>query len=93
MWARRGSCNIAARRIWLNLELAKKPDRCLEYVLVHELTHLLERNHTDRFRAFMDEFLPDWRVRKDELNTSPLGHEEWGGGGIEEGEGFGKVKT
>lgn len=78
MKTRWGSCNIAARRIWLNLELAKKSDRCLEYVVVHELTHLLERNHTERFRSLMDEFLPDWRARRDELNTSPLGHEEWG---------------
>ena len=78
MKTRWGSCNTSARRIWLNLELAKKPDRCLEYVLVHELSHLLERNHTDRFRSLMDEFLPDWRVRRDQLNDTPLAHEEWG---------------
>ena len=75
MKTRWGTCNIAARRIWLNLELAKKSDRCLEYVVVHELTHLLERNHTKRFYVLMDRFLPDWRERRDELNTVPPGCE------------------
>ena len=75
MKTRWGTCNIAARRIWLNLELAKKPERCLEYVVVHELTHLLERNHTKRFYVLMDRFLPDWRERRDELNTVPPGCE------------------
>ena len=72
-----GSCNIEARRIWINLELAKKPLRCLEYIIVHELVHLLERNHNDRFRAYMDKFLPSWRTVRDELNRSPLGHQDW----------------
>lgn len=72
-----GSCNIEARRIWLNLELAKKPLRCIEYILVHELIHLMERHHNDRFRALMDRHLPDWRTRRDELNNAPLAHEEW----------------
>jgi predicted metal-dependent hydrolase len=73
-----GSCNIDARRIWLNLELAKKPPRCIEYILVHELVHLAERHHNDRFRALMDRHLPDWRTRRDELNAAPLAHEQWG---------------
>lgn len=73
-----GSCNIRARRIWVNLELAKKPVQCLEYIVVHELVHLLERNHTDRFIALMDTYLPDWRTRREVLNSSPLGHETWG---------------
>lgn len=73
-----GSCNIAARRIWLNLELAKKPVQCLEYIVVHELVHLLERNHTERFAALMDRHMPDWRTRRELLNSSPLGHEAWG---------------
>jgi len=60
-----------ALRVWLNLELAKKPLRCLEYVLVHEMVHLLERRHNDRFRGFMDQFMPDWRLRSDELNGMP----------------------
>jgi len=72
-----GSCNIEARRIWLNLELVKKPPRCIEYILVHELVHLAERRHNDRFRALMDRYLPDWRTRRDELNAAPLAHETW----------------
>ena len=72
-----GSCNIAAKRIWLNLELAKKPKSCLIYVLVHEMTHLLERRHNDRFRELMDTFLPKWRTYRDELNAAPLSHENW----------------
>jgi predicted metal-dependent hydrolase len=72
-----GSCNVSARRIWLNLELAKKPVQCLEYIVVHELVHLLERNHTERFTALMDRNLPDWRTRRQVLNSSPLGHEAW----------------
>ena len=76
MKTRWGSCNIKAKRIWLNLELAKKPPACLEYVLVHELVHLLERLHNDRFRAYMDEFMPQWCLYREELNQSPLAHEE-----------------
>ena len=72
-----GSCNIEAKRIWLNLELAKKPNTCLAYVLVHEMTHLLERHHNDRFRGLMDTFLPQWRTYRDELNKAPLAHENW----------------
>lgn len=72
-----GSCNIQAKRVWLNLELAKKPLRCLEYVLVHEMVHLLERRHNERFRGFMDQFMPDWRLRRDELNEMPLAEEGW----------------
>jgi predicted metal-dependent hydrolase len=72
-----GSCNIEARRIWLNLELAKKPVQCLEYVVVHEMVHLLERNHTDRFRELMDQFMPQWRHHRDLLNQAPLSHETW----------------
>jgi predicted metal-dependent hydrolase len=77
MRTRWGSCNIPARRIWLNLELAKKPASCLEYIVVHEMVHLLERRHNDRFKALMDEFLPQWRLHRDELNRAPLGHADW----------------
>ena len=63
-----GTCNITARRIWLNLELATKPFPCLEYVVVHEMVHLLERYHNKRFWALMDKFLPDWPALRDELN-------------------------
>ncbi len=72
-----GSCNIEAHRIWLNLELAKKPPRCLEYIIVHELVHLLERHHNDRFKALMDQYLPSWQILRDELKREPLGHEDW----------------
>ncbi len=67
-----GTCNIEARRIWLNLELAKKPVQCLEYILVHELTHLLERNHNERFTGLLDQHLPQWRTLREELNGSVL---------------------
>lgn len=72
-----GSCNIDARRIWLNLELAKKPVQCLEYILVHELAHLKERHHNDRFTALLDHHLPQWRLLRDQLNSSPLANERW----------------
>ena len=72
-----GSCNPEQRRIWLNLELAKKPPECLEYVLVHEMVHLLERHHNNAFRAYMDKFLPQWRSYRQLLNQSPLSHESW----------------
>jgi predicted metal-dependent hydrolase len=77
MKTRWGSCNMGARRIWLNLELAKKPVACLEYILVHEMAHLLERHHNERFRELMDRILPTWRLRREELNRAPLAHEEW----------------
>lgn len=63
-----GTCNEKARRIWLNLELAKKPVEYLEYVIVHELVHLKERNHNEKFVAYMDKYLPNWRHLKEELN-------------------------
>lgn len=72
-----GSCNHQKRRVWLNAELAKKPLACLEYIVVHELVHLLEPTHGDRFVALMDEHLPDWRKRRDLLNSSPLANETW----------------
>ena len=72
-----GSCNIEARRIWLNLELVKKPASCLEYVFVHEMVHLIERSHNARFQALMDRFMPQWRLYRDELNRAPLAHADW----------------
>lgn len=72
-----GSCSTKAKRIWLNLELAKKPPQCLEYIIVHELSHLIERKHNDRFLRLMDRHLPEWRTIRDELNAAPLSHEEW----------------
>lgn len=72
-----GSCNISQRRIWLNLELAKKPIECLEYVIVHELIHLLERRHNERFRTYMDKYLPSWQQYRDILKRKPLVNETW----------------
>jgi predicted metal-dependent hydrolase len=72
-----GTCVARSRTIWLNPELAKKNPRCLEYLVVHELTHLVERGHGERFVALMDKFLPDWRARRDELNEAPLADEDW----------------
>lgn len=72
-----GSCNPDAKRIWINLELAKKPLGCLEYIVVHEMAHLLERSHNNRFIAYMDHFLPQWRELKEELNRLPVAHVDW----------------
>ena len=77
MRTRWGSCNPLYRRIWLNLELAKKPVDCLEYVIVHEILHLLEPSHNDNFVALMNRYLPKWRFYKDELNKFPVKHEDW----------------
>lgn len=72
-----GSCSPARGTIRLNAELAKKPRQYLEYVVVHELAHLIERNHTDRFRALLDLHLPKWRSIREELNSSPLAYTDW----------------
>jgi predicted metal-dependent hydrolase len=74
-----GSCNSESRRVWFNLELAKHSARCLEYIVVHELVHLAERTHGDKFARQMDRLLPNWRLIKDELNAGQLGHAEWTG--------------
>ena len=77
MKTRWGTCNRDARRIWLNLELVKKPASCLEYIVVHEMVHLIERSHNDRFRDLMDRLMPQWRLHRDDLNRAPLAHEDW----------------
>ena len=77
MKTRWGSCNSSAGRIWLNVELAKKSPSCLEYILVHEMLHLLERRHNQRFRLLIDTVMPTWRLHREELNRAPLAHEEW----------------
>jgi len=71
MKTRWGSCNIGAGRIWVNLELAKKPEPCLQYIVVHEMVHLLERKHGKRFKQYMDSFLPQWRSIDDLLTQEP----------------------
>ncbi|MDO8843441.1 M48 family metallopeptidase [Methylicorpusculum sp.] len=73
-----GSCNPKAQSIRLNSELAKKAPACLEYIVLHEMMHLLERHHNDRFMALMDSHMPNWRSQRDELNRAPLGYENWG---------------
>lgn len=72
-----GSCNPATGRVWFNLELAKKPVQCLEYIVVHELIHLLVRRHNDQFMALMNNQLPKWHQQRDMLNELPLAHERW----------------
>jgi predicted metal-dependent hydrolase len=74
MKTRRGACNRKAKRIWIDLELAKKATHCLEFVIFHELTHLIERYHNDHFKALMDGFMPQLRIYKKQLNsfTAPL---------------------
>lgn len=77
MKTRWGSCNPRVRRIWLNLELAKKRPECLEYIVVHEMVHIIERLHDEGFKDLMDTFMPQWRTFRDELNRAPLAHENW----------------
>ncbi|MGB0031386.1 MAG: M48 family metallopeptidase [Candidatus Sulfotelmatobacter sp.] len=72
-----GSCNLGARSIRLNTDLAKKPRECLEYIVVHEMVHLIERHHNDRFRKYMYQLLPQWHRYQGELNSAPLAHERW----------------
>ena len=72
-----GSCNTDTKSVLLNLELAKKPYQCIEYIVVHELVHLLERRHNDRFITLMNRFLPEWKQLKNDLNRLPISHFEW----------------
>ena len=72
-----GSCNPSIGRIWFNLELAKTPVQCLEYIVVHELLHLIERHHNEHFAKLLDAHLPQWREARQLLQSIPLGHEEW----------------
>jgi predicted metal-dependent hydrolase len=72
MKTRWGTCNTQAKRIWLNLELIKQPQSCLEYVIVHELVHLLERQHNERFWSYVSMFMPQWQQYQLQLNHFPL---------------------
>jgi predicted metal-dependent hydrolase len=72
-----GSCNHKTSRIWLNSELAKKPSECLEYIIVHELIHLIEPSHNENFVKLMEKYLPNWQSLRDILNSTPLAHEDW----------------
>lgn len=77
MKTRWGSCNPVARSIRINTDLAKKPPECLEYIVVHELVHLLEPTHNARFVTLMDGFMPKWKFYRDELNRLPVRHDDW----------------
>jgi predicted metal-dependent hydrolase len=72
-----GSCNPTSRNILLNTELGKKPRECLEYIIVHEMAHLLEPTHNSHFIALMDQFMPKWQFHRDQLNLLPVSHENW----------------
>lgn len=72
-----GSCNPAAGTIRLNTELAKKPQECLEYIVVHEMVHLLEPTHNARFVMLLERFMPNWQAYRDQLNSLPVSHEHW----------------
>lgn len=78
MKTRWGSCNPASRAIRLNTDLAKKPPECLEYIVAHEMAHLLEPTHNARFKSLMELFMPQWQQLRDELNRLPVRHENWG---------------
>ena len=69
-----GTCNTEANRIWLNLELAKKPLECLEYIVVHEMIHLIEQKHNDKFTALLNQYYPQWKSIKAQLNRLPIGN-------------------
>ena len=73
-----GSCSHGAGSIRLNTELVKKPPECLEYIVVHEMLHLLAPTHNSRFIALMDRFMPKWQFQRQELNRLPVRHETWG---------------
>jgi predicted metal-dependent hydrolase len=72
-----GTCSTDRHTIWINPELAKKPVQCLEYIVLHELAHFLERGHGPKFIEIMDENMPDWRMRREILNSLPLAAETW----------------
>jgi len=78
MKTRWGTCDKRTKRLWFNLELIKKPKSCIQYVVVHELVHLIERKHNDKFVSLMDKYLPKWRSEKDELNQLIISHKKWG---------------
>ncbi len=72
-----GSCNRDVPRLWLNLELARKHPDCLDYVVAHEMVHMIERHHGDRFRQLMRQHLPGWMAIAKQLDEYPLDAQEW----------------
>lgn len=77
MKTRWGSCNSQAKTIRLNTDLGRKSPECLEYIVVHEMIHILEPTHNERFQAYMSHFMPDWKHRRQVLNRLPVRHENW----------------
>jgi len=77
MKTRWGTCNHKDKNVWFNLELAKIPEHCINYVIAHELIHLVEEKHSSRFTKLMDTYLPKWKNTKEELNQLILAHEDW----------------
>jgi len=77
MKTRWGSCNSQAQTIRLNTDLAKKPRECLEYIVVHEMIHILEPTHNETFQAYMNQFMPEWEHRRQVLNRLPVRHDHW----------------
>lgn len=77
MKTRWGTCNHKKKNIWLNLELVKKPESCIEYVILHELLHFIEEKHSEKFTALLNKYMPKWKSEKEELNRLILSHEEW----------------
>ncbi len=73
-----GSCAAVSRNLRLNTDLAKKPIDCLEYIVVHEMAHLLEQTHNARFITLMDTFMPNWQFQRELLNRLPVRQEAWG---------------
>lgn len=72
-----GSCNIEKKKIWINLELIHKPLHCLEYIVLHEMVHLIERHHNEKFQYYMDRYMPNWKNIRAELNKFPVSHADW----------------
>ncbi len=72
-----GTCNIKKHRIWINLELAKKSEPCLKFIVAHEIVHMWEHHHNDRFVELMNKFMPRWKTYRAELNRAPLCHADW----------------
>jgi hypothetical protein len=72
-----GSCSPSSASVRFNTDLAKKPPECLEYIVVHELAHLIEPTHNDRFTALLDRMMPNWRLHRQLLNQLPVRHENW----------------
>ena len=77
MKTRWGTCNYKRKKVLFNLELAKKPENCIEYVVLHELLHLIEEKHSEKFTALLNKYMPKWKNEKEELNRLILSHEEW----------------